>query len=94
MTVGVAGHVKDKADEVKQQIYGGTEALQTKAGEVASQVKDAADRIGEKVPPSVGARVEPLMATVRQRPLPAVAVAVGVLVVLWLVLRRLLGSTS
>lgn len=94
MTVDMATRVKDKADEVKQQVYGGTEALHTKTAEVASQVKNTADRIGGKVPPSVSARVEPLMATAKKRPLPAVVVAVVVLVVLRLVLRRLLGSDS
>jgi hypothetical protein len=105
MTVAVASRVKDKvldtketvqvtADEVKKQVYQGTEALQTKAGEVASQVKGLTDQVREKVPAQVATRVEPLMATVKQRPLPIAAVAVVVLLVLRLVLQRLLRRNS
>lgn len=39
----------------------------------------------------MAARIEPLIDTAKQRLLPAVAIAVGVLLVLRLVLRRLLG---
>jgi hypothetical protein len=105
MTVDVASRVRAKvldtqetvqvkADAVKQQVYEGTEALQTKAGEVASQAKGLTQQaVGALLPPVV-ARIEPLMATARQRPLPVVAVVVVVLLVLQLVVRRLLRGNG
>jgi hypothetical protein len=105
MTANVASSARDKvldaretvqvkANEVKQQVYEGTEALQAKAGEVASQVKSVTDQVRHNVPSPVAARVEPLMATARQRPLPTAAVVVVVVLVLRLVLRRLLRGNS
>jgi hypothetical protein len=77
-----------KAEEVTQHVLEGTEALQTKAGEVAQQAEHVIDQALDKLPPPVAARIEPLMAAAKQRPLPAVAVAVGVLLVLRRLLRR------
>ncbi len=74
-----------------QQVLEGTEALQAKATEVAQRAEHLTDQALGKLPPPVAARIEPLIDTVKQRPLPAVVVAVGVLLVLRLVLRRLLG---
>jgi hypothetical protein len=42
----------------------------------------------------VAARIEPLMTTARQRPLPTAAVAIVMLFVLQLVLRRLLRGNQ
>ncbi|MDQ4010144.1 MAG: DUF3618 domain-containing protein [Actinomycetota bacterium] len=75
-----------KAEEVIQQVLEGTEPLQAKAGEMALQAQRLIHQALEKLPPPVAERIEPLIATARQRPLPAAAVAVAVL----LVLRRLL----
>lgn len=80
-----------KAEEVTERVLEGTGALQAKAAEVAQHAEHLIDQALGKLPPPVAARIEPLMAPVRQRPLPVVAVAVGVLLVLRLVLRRLLG---
>ncbi len=105
MTVDVASRVKDKvfdaketvlvtADAVKEQVYEGTEALQTTAGKVVSQAKGLTQQaVGALLPP-VAARIEPLMATARQRPLPIAAVSIVVLLVLQLVLRRLLRGNE
>lgn len=105
MTVDVASRVKDKvfdatetmqvtADAVKQQVSEGTEALQTTAGQVASQVKDLTQQAVGAVLPPISVRIEPLMTTARQRPLPTAGVAIVVLVVLQLVLRRLLRGNE
>jgi regulator of protease activity HflC (stomatin/prohibitin superfamily) len=85
------------AEAVTQQEHVGAEAVQAAAGEAAWQVEGLADQVRENVPPQVVARVEPLMVTAPQRPLPTAAIAVGVLVVLMvlrLVLRRLLVGTA
>ncbi|HEX4100724.1 MAG TPA: hypothetical protein VHY21_09310 [Pseudonocardiaceae bacterium] len=101
----MASRVKDKvfdatetmqvtADAVKQQVSEGTEALQTTAGQVASQVKDLTQQAVGAVLPPISVRIEPLMTTARQRPLPTAGVAIVVLVVLQLVLRRLLRGNE
>lgn len=80
--------VQAKSDEVKQHVHEGTEILQAKASEVAMQAKRLTNRALPKLPPPVAARIDPLIATVRQRPLPTAAVVVGVLLVLRRLLRR------
>lgn len=94
--VDVPARVKEKvhdtvqatSEEVKQQVYEGTEALQATAGELALQVERLIHQALEKLPPPVAARIEPLIVTARQRPLPTAAIAVGVLLVLRRLLRR------
>jgi hypothetical protein len=86
--------VQSTADEIKQRVGEGTETLQAKAVEAASQAKNLTDQGWEKVPPPVASRIEPLMATARQRPLPTAVVAVVMLLVLRLALRRLIGTKS
>lgn len=93
-TEEVKRQAQAKAEEVTQQILQGTEAVQAKATEVAQRAEHLTDQALDKLPPPVAARIEPLIDTAKQRPLPAVAVAVGVLLVLRLVLRRLLGRKS
>ncbi|HZA17679.1 MAG TPA: DUF3618 domain-containing protein [Pseudonocardiaceae bacterium] len=80
--------VQLKAEEVTEHVLEGTEALQARATEMASQTERLIHQALEKLPPPVAQRIEPLIATARQRPLPAAVVAVAVL----LVLRRLLRS--
>ena len=75
-----------KAEEVTQHVLEGTAAVQAKVAEVSQNAEQLIDQGLDKLPPPVTARTEPLMAALRQRPLLAAAVAVGVL---W-VLRRLL----
>jgi uncharacterized protein DUF3618 len=77
-----------KTEELTQHALEGTAALQAKAGEVALRAQRLIDQAIAALPPPVAARVEPLMATVRQRPLPAAAVAIVVLFVLRRLLRR------
>ena len=77
--------VQVKAEALTEQVLDGANALHTRAGELASQAERWIHQALEKLPPPVAERIEPLMATARQRPLPVVAVAV----VVWLVLRRL-----
>jgi hypothetical protein len=57
---------------------------------VSQRAEQLIDQGLDKLPPPVTAHIEPLMAALRQRPLLAAAVAVGVL---W-VLRRLLRRNS
>ena len=80
--------VQLKAEEVTEHVLEGTEALQARATEMASQTERLIHQALEKLPPPVAQRIEPLIATARQRPLPAAVIAVAVL----LVLRRLLRS--
>jgi hypothetical protein len=97
--VNVPGHVKAeevqqqaqvKAGNIKQHVHEGIEALQAKAGEVALGAKRLTPQALGKFPPPMTARIKPLMAMARQRPLPTVAVVVGGL----LVLRRLLRGNG
>ncbi len=87
-----AGEVKQQAqakvENIKQHVHEGIEALQAKAGEVALQAKRLTPQALGNFPPPVAARIKPLMATARQRPLPTAAVVVGVLLVLRRLLRR------
>ena len=80
--------VQLKAEEVTQQVLESTEPLQAKAGEMALRAERLIHQALEKLPPPVAERIEPLIATARQRPLPAAAVAVAVLLVLRRLLRR------
>jgi hypothetical protein len=89
-TEEVKQQAQAKAEEVTEQVLQGTEALQAKAAEVAQHAEHLIDQGLGKLPPPVAARIEPLIDTAKQRPLPALAAAVGVLLVLRLVLRRLL----
>lgn len=87
-----AGEVKQQAqakvENIKQHVHEGIEALQAKAGEVALQAKRLTPQALGEFPPPVAARIKPLMATARQRPLPTAAVVVGGLLVLRRLLRR------
>jgi hypothetical protein len=75
-----------KAEEVTQHVLEGTGAVQAKVAELSQDAEQLIDQGLDQLPPPVAARIEPLMAALRQRPLLAAAVAV---VVVW-VLRRLL----
>ena len=87
-----AGEVKAqaqaKAEEVTQHVLEGTGAVQAKVAEVSQHAEQLMDQGLDKLPPPVTARIEPLMAALRQRPLLAAAVAVGVVWVLRRLLRR------
>ena len=80
--------VQVKAEEVTQQVLEGTEALQAKAVEVTQRAEHVIGQGLDKLPPPMAARIEPLVAAAKQRPLPAAAVAVAVLLVLRRLLRR------
>jgi len=77
-----------KAGNVKQHVHEGTEALQAKAGEMALQAKRLTHQALGKLSQPVAARIELLMATARQRPLPGAAFVVGGFLVLRRLLRR------
>ena len=80
--------VQAKAEQATQQLQQTTPALQAKAAEMASQAERLIHQALDKLPPPVAQRIEPLIATARQRPLPAAAVAVVALLVLRRLLRR------
>jgi DNA anti-recombination protein RmuC len=88
----VKKQVKAKADEVKQQAQAAAQEArqqaQAKTEEVSQQAKSLIHQALAKLPPPVAARIEPLMATAKQRPLPTAAVTVGILLVLRRLLRR------
>jgi hypothetical protein len=90
--VDVPARVKEtvhvKAEEVTQHVLEGTGAVQAKVAEVSQDAEQLIDQGLDKLPPPVAARIEPLMAALRQRPLLAAAVAVGVVWVLRRLLRR------
>lgn len=79
-----------KIQDIKQHLHTGTEALQDKADETTQQAKDLTDQAVAKLPAPLVGRLKQLMVAVRRRPVPAVAVLVGVL----LVLRRVLSRNS
>jgi hypothetical protein len=80
--------VQVKAQEVTQHLIESTGTLQAKAGEVTQHADHLVQEALVKLPPPVAARIEPLIAAAKQRPLLAAAVAVGVLLVLRRLLRR------
>jgi hypothetical protein len=99
--VGLAAPVENKlhatkeavqatVEEVKQHLHKGSEVVQDKAEEATLQVRSAANVTMAKLPSPVSGRAEQLAEAVRQRPVPAAAVMLGLLVllVLRLVLRR------
>jgi hypothetical protein len=79
--------VQAKVDEVKQHLQKSSETLRDKADEATLQAKSLTNQAVAQFPPVAG-RIEQLTQTVRQRPVPAVAVVLSVVVLL--VLRRLL----
>ncbi len=85
----VKQQAKAAAEEVKQQAKATAEEArqqtQAKAEEVKQQAQSLIHQALAKLPPPVAARIEPLVATARQRPLPTAAVTMG----MFLVLRRL-----
>ena len=90
--IDVPARVKEtmhvKAEEVTQHVLESTGAVQSKVAEVSQRAEQLIDQGLDKLPPPVAARIEPLMAALRQRPLLAATVAVGVLWVLRRLLRR------
>ena len=84
----VAERIEPLIATAAQQLQQSTPALQAKAGEMASQAQRLIHQALDKLPPPVAQRIEPLIVTARQRPLPAAAVAVAVLLVLRRLLRR------
>ena len=99
LTVDLPTGVKDKAreakgtaqakfEDLKQHLHTGTEALQDKAGETTQQAKDLTDQAVAKLPEPLVGWLGQLMAAVRQRPVPAIAVVLGLWLMLRLVLRR------
>ena len=83
----VTRQAQAKAEEVTQHVLEGTGAVQAKVAEVSQRAEQLIDQGLDKLPPPVAARIEPLMAALRQRPL-LVATVVGVLWVLRRLLRR------
>ncbi len=95
LPTGVKDKVRDaketaqgKIQDIKQHLQDGTEALQDKAGETTRHAKDLTDQAVAKLPAPVVGRITQLMAAVRRRPVPAIVVLLGVLLVLRRVLRR------
>ena len=80
--------VQAKVDEVKRQLHNGTGTLQDKAEEATRRARSLTNQALAKLPPPVAGRIEQVMETVRQRPVPAAAVALGALVLLRRVFRR------
>jgi hypothetical protein len=85
------GTVHAKVEAVGQRLHRGTETLQDKADEAASEAKSLTNQAVARLASPAGGRVKQLTETLRQRPvLAVVAVVLSVVVVL----RRLLRSTS
>jgi ElaB/YqjD/DUF883 family membrane-anchored ribosome-binding protein len=77
----VPARMKDKAHET-------TQAAAAKAAEVTHQARQAAEKAMANLPEPVAHRVERVVATVRERPVPTAAAVVFVLLLLRLLLRR------
>lgn len=73
-----------KAKEIKQHLQKGSEAAQDKAEKTTLQARSAANVALAKLPSPMSGRVEQLAEAVRQRPAPAAAVMLGLLVLLML----------
>ena len=84
--------VKDKVQQTKQTAQAATEQVkqqaQAKAEEVKQQARSLVHQGLAKFPPPLATRVEPLMATAQQRPLPTAAVTMVILLMLRRLLRR------
>lgn len=80
--------VQAKVDEVSQHLHKGTETLRDKAEEATLRAKGLTHQALARLPRPVAERLDGLMETVRQRPVHASAVALGVLVALRRLLRR------
>ena len=82
----VKQQAKAKADEVKQQAQvradEARQQAQAQAEQVRQQAKSLIHQALVKLPPPVAARIEPLMATAKQGPLPTAAVTTGMVLLL------------
>ena len=84
--------VKDQVQQTKQTVQAAAEQVkqqaQAKAEEVKQQARSLTHQALAKLPPPVATRIEPLMTTAKQRPLPTAAVTMVILLVLRRLLRR------
>jgi hypothetical protein len=82
---GTKDTVLAKAEQVKQHLGQGSETVQDKAGEATRQANKVIHQARTKPPAPVVGRIKHLRGTVRHRPVPAVAVVLGVVLLLpWL----------
>jgi ABC-type transporter Mla subunit MlaD len=97
--VNVPARIKDQVHDTQQTVHGKAEeamehllecvnAFQAKTSQIAAQAQHMLSQALEKLPPPLTARLEPLMATAKQRLVLAAAVAGGALVMLPRLLRR------
>lgn len=85
------GTVQAKFEQIRQNLYKGTETLQDQANDATLQTKSLTNKALAKVRLPVAGRIRQLSGTVRNRPMPAAAVIVFGL---FLVLRRLLRRNT
>jgi methyl-accepting chemotaxis protein len=76
------------AQQVTHQVQEGAQALAAKAEDVAGQAKTLTNQALEQLPPPVRERVEQVITTARQRPVPTAVVVVVALLLLRRLLRR------
>jgi hypothetical protein len=82
---------KVKLPALKHYLHQSRETLRDKAGETSLQAKSLVHRARAQLPAPATGRISQLTQTVRRRPVPAVAVMLGPVIVL--VLRALLRRT-
>ncbi|MGH3720921.1 MAG: hypothetical protein ACRDRI_19145 [Pseudonocardiaceae bacterium] len=71
--------VQAKVDEVRQHLHKGTETVQDKAEEATLRAKGLTRQAWAKLSAPMTKRIDDMRETVRQRPVPIAAVALGVL---------------
>ena len=88
-TVEALAHKVDVPARVKDKMHDTKQTVQAKAEQATQRLQESTPALQAKA----GEMALPLVTTARQRPIPTTAVAVGVLLVLLLVLRRLLRGS-
>jgi len=88
-TVEALAHKVNVPARAKDSVRGAVTAAQVKAGELTDSASGLATRTVTALPPAARGRVDQLVASVRQRPVPSALVAAGaVLGTVWLLRRN------
>jgi Protein of unknown function (DUF3618) len=87
-TVEALAHKVNVPARAKDSMHDAVQKVQGKAGELGDEATVLANKAVAKLPPQARGRANQLVATIRQRPLPAALAAVGALLVTMRLLRR------
>lgn len=87
-TVEALAHKVNVPARAKESVRGTVHTAQAKAGELTAEATVLANRAVASLPPQARGRVDLIVATIRQRPLPSALVGAGVLLVVVRLFRR------